>query len=127
MSFLDNLCTPAFLYTIISIFLLFILAFSYLVNTSGLSFIQIVVIFLFKIIFIVFLIFVLNFLCNKGYTGMSWFLFLLPYFIIFIVVSYLATINNNIQQQNNNKTSNNKTSNNKTSNNKTNINKILWL
>jgi hypothetical protein len=93
---LNKLCPPAFIYFVISIVFL-ILAIIFLTTGSidmntmclddnctkpGVAFL-----FVIKFLFILFWTWVLNFICRSGYTGVSWFLLVLPY--ILLIISFL--------------------------------------
>jgi hypothetical protein len=69
----SNLCTPAFIY--------FIISFIYLIINSLKKFdiMSIIV----NIIFIILWSFLLNFLCKMGYSIISWLIIILPFFILF--------------------------------------------
>jgi len=71
---LSSLCTPAMIYVVIAV-IGTIMGVFYEFQPLSL---------LVKVIFIMFWTWFLNFLCSKGYTGISWFLVLLP-FILFLV------------------------------------------
>jgi hypothetical protein len=74
-----SLCTPAALYAGIACLSLIMLIYErYAVSAI-----------LFQAFFIVAWTWVLNFLCSKGYTGISWFLVLLPF--IFMVIALVIT------------------------------------
>jgi len=72
MNFSD-LCTPAFIY--------FIISFVYLIINSFTNFniVGIIV----KIFFIMLWSWFLNFLCRNGYSIISWLIIVLPFFILF--------------------------------------------
>ena len=70
----SKLCTPAKIYFAIAVIASIIMLF------SGVSFISIFI----KLIFAFIWTFVLGWLCKKGFTGVSWFLVLLPYIIILL-------------------------------------------
>lgn len=76
---LRDLCTPAMLYLAISLFAILVALFNRMR----------VAIVLGKTLFVIFWTLVLNFLCQKGYKNVSWFLVLLPYFLI--LTSFLMT------------------------------------
>jgi hypothetical protein len=92
----SNLCTPAFLYLSISIIALVVMYLqnwgnnnvyclgSYDCYVSNTKFI-----FIIKLIYIVFWTWILNLICNAGFTQFAWFLFLLPFILLFIFISYL--------------------------------------
>jgi hypothetical protein len=74
------ICVPAMLYLILSIIALISMAFN---NFGTLSL-------LVKVFFVAIWTWFLNFLCNQGYTTISWILVLLPLivFILMILLSY---------------------------------------
>ena len=74
---LTDLCTPAFIYFLIGVVGL---AASLLMGMISIP------LSLIEMIFIVIWTWFLNFLCSKNYTGVSWFLVIIPYlFMIFLV------------------------------------------
>jgi hypothetical protein len=79
-STLGNLCTPAKLYLALSVIALIFVA------INSFSFITIII----KLIFIALWTFLLNWICSKGYTTISWILVLLPY-VLFILM-FLVTL-----------------------------------
>ena len=80
MSELSKLCTPAMLYLILSILAIL------MAIMKRASMMTIVV----KALFVLLWTWFLNFLCSKGYSGISWFLVLLPF--IFIVLAVFCAI-----------------------------------
>jgi hypothetical protein len=68
----ENLCTPAMIYLAISLFVVLGALF------KGIKIMAVLA----KTLFILFWTFILNFLCEKGYKSLSWFLVLLPYFLM---------------------------------------------
>lgn len=93
MTKLQTLCTPAYLYFIISIIGLVIIAIQNLGNTNKYtigSFSTVVpntlFIFFLKLVYIAFWTWVLNYLCKMGYGSLSWFLFLIPFLMFFVLI-----------------------------------------
>lgn len=91
-----NLCAPAHLYFVISIIGLIIIAFQNLGNTTKYtigSFSTLVpntlFIFFIKLLYIAFWTWVLNYLCQVGYTSVSWFLFLIPFILFFVLIGVM--------------------------------------
>ena len=99
----DNLCTPAQIYLIVS-FILMVLSYFGLnaisqqitLNQSNNSFLQSLnftyqkdtrTSYLIQAVFIVLWTWILSYLCRKGFSNLSWFLVLLPWFC-FIVFFY---------------------------------------
>jgi hypothetical protein len=81
-SFLSNLCTPAFVYLVISSITI-LLSVSY-----GIRFASILA----KMILVLIWTWFLNYLCLKDMKGLSWFLVLLPYLLIFVIVLFTVDI-----------------------------------
>ena len=73
---ISRICTPAMLYLILSILAIL----GAMVNDFSIMTI------LGKTIFVLIWTWFLNFLCSKGYGGISWFLVLLPFIFIIIVL-----------------------------------------
>jgi len=76
MNSISHICTPAMLYLVLSI--ITILG----AMMTDFSVISILV----KAIFVLIWTWFLNFLCSKGYGGISWFLVLLPFIMIIVVL-----------------------------------------
>jgi hypothetical protein len=79
MMSLSKLCSPALLY--------FVIAAISIVGAIFTKFQPLSI--MVKTLFVLFWTWFLNFLCNKGHTGIAWFLVLLP-FILLIVVGVIA-------------------------------------
>ena len=96
----NNLCTPAQIYLIIS-FILMILSYfglnaisqQFTLNQSNNSFLQSLnftyqkdarTSYVIQAVFIVLWTWVLSYLCNKGFSNLSWFLVLLPWVLMFL-------------------------------------------
>ena len=69
----SSLCTPAFIY--------FVISFIYLIISSLKSFNIMSIIF--NIVIIMVWSWILNFLCSNGYTIVSWVILILPFFVLF--------------------------------------------
>jgi len=67
-----TLCNPAMLYLILSIIAILV-GFSAQLNIG---------VFIVKLIWMIVWVYILNFLCSKGYTTVSWILVLLPFILI---------------------------------------------
>lgn len=72
----SKLCTPARIYFVIAVFATIVA----LVNGAT------VMMSLFQLFFAFIWTFILGWLCDKGYTSVSWFLVLLPYIIILLAM-----------------------------------------
>jgi len=96
-----HLCTPAFVYLLLSVFSIIILAFQNVGNTNTYCIgmyecdtVNTFIIFVFKIIYIIFWTFILNLLCKSGFTQLAWFLVILPFLLLFVIIG-LFVLNSN--------------------------------
>jgi hypothetical protein len=93
---LRNLCTPSYVYLVISIIALIIMLFqnfgnanmyclgSYTCDVSSTT-----LIFFIKILYVLFWTWILNLICRAGYSTISWFLVLLPFILMFVIISLM--------------------------------------
>jgi hypothetical protein len=93
---LKELCSPAALYFIISIFSLVVVLFqnlgnsnSYTVGSFSCRVPSTMMVFIIKLIYILFWTWVLNLICKDGHTGISWLLILLPWILLFVLIGML--------------------------------------
>ena len=93
---LKNLCTPAYVYLVISVIALIIMGFQnlgnnglYCVGYYSCNVSSVFMIFILKLFYIVFWTWVLNILCRGGAPGLAWFFVLLPYVLMFILIGML--------------------------------------
>jgi hypothetical protein len=86
-SFKSSYCTPAQVYLVFAIILLIVSS----IKTKP-TIISIII----HTLYIVFWTLLLNFICSRGYVGVSWFILLLPFIII--VGGILITIGSNISK-----------------------------
>ncbi len=91
-----NLCTPAHLYLVISVFAMIVMIFqnagntnSYCVGEFECPVPNTAMIFLAETIYILFWTFVLNAICKAGYKNFSWFLVLVPIILMAILIGLL--------------------------------------
>ena len=89
---LQGLCTPAYIYFVVSAIAFIICAFcnwknrnKYVVGTLELPVTDNVMIFVAKAVYIVFWTWILNLMCKDGHSSIAWMLILFP-FILFAVV-----------------------------------------
>ena len=99
-----SLCTPAFIFFIISVISLFVMIFENIENTNSYCIGNVScnvpntsMIFIVEIVFLVFWTWLLNFLCSRGYPGLSWFILLLPYIFLLLLVLLSASDIRNIE------------------------------
>ena len=88
---IKDLCTPAYVYLVISVISIILLLIQnkgntdvYCVGSLECDVPSTPLVFVVNIVYTVFWVFVLNAICKTGYTRISWFLVLLP-FILFLL------------------------------------------
>ena len=93
---LKELCTPASLYFVISMFCLIMVIIQNLGNTNSYNVGNFscrvpntFLIFVMKFIYIVFWTYILNLICKDGHIGISWLLVLLPWIMLFVIMVML--------------------------------------
>ena len=94
----QSLCTPAFIFFIISILSLFVMIFDNLENTHSFCFGNVScnvsntsMVFIVEIVFLVFWTWLLNFICSRGYSNVAWFILLFPYILLLMVILFIAS------------------------------------
>jgi hypothetical protein len=99
MKFIKKLCTPAYVYLVISSICIIILMFQnsgnedvYCVGGYECPVPSTPLIFLFKFIYVAFWTFVLDAICKAGYKQFSWFIVLLPFILFFVLLGLMMTI-----------------------------------
>ena len=100
---LKNLCTPAYLYLVISVITIIVLFFQnvgnvdvYCLGSYNCMVSSTPLIFLIKIIYVIFWTWILNLMCNAGATNLAWFFVLLPFILMFILIGLIFTSNINL-------------------------------
>ncbi len=90
---LRNLCTPSYVYLVVSMIAIFIMAFQnygnvnvYCLGTYSCIVSSTILIFLIKFIYVLFWTWILNLICISGATSLSWFLVLFPFILFFAIV-----------------------------------------
>ena len=90
---LSQLCTPSYVYFIISVLMIAIAVVQNLGNQTkynlGMFSCRVpscISVFIVKIIYILFWTWVLNLMCKDGHTGIAWFLVLLPFILLFVIL-----------------------------------------
>jgi hypothetical protein len=93
---LRKLCTPASLYFVISLVFLIILGVNNLEDSDRLCLGDYscyvgnnTMVFLLNAIYILFWTFILDLMCKNGYSGLSWFVLLLPFIISFLILALI--------------------------------------
>ena len=94
-----SLCTPAFIYILLSSIGIIILAYQnygnqnlYCVGNVNCPVESTTPVFIAKILYVLFWTFILNTLCSYGYYKLSWFILLLPFILFFVIVTVLGQV-----------------------------------
>lgn len=102
-----SLCTPAFIFFVLSVLSLFVMLLDNIQNTNSYCFGNVTckvantsTIFIVEILFLVFWTWVLNFICSRGYTSVAWFILLFPYIVLFGLLLFGASEIRNTTKQN---------------------------
>ena len=93
---LRNLCTPAYIYLVLSMLLLGVM---YIQNRNNINVYclgayecdvtNLTAIFLVKFVYILFWTWILNLICSSGFTSISWLLLLMPIILSFLLIALL--------------------------------------
>jgi hypothetical protein len=90
---LKDLCTPAFLYFVLSMIGLIVVVFQNIGNNNTYSLGSFsarvpntTMVFIAKFIYILFWTWILNLICKDGHTGIAWFLVLIPFILLFVIM-----------------------------------------
>ena len=95
---LRNLCTPSYVYLVISSIALIVMLYqnignvdtyclgSYTCNVSSTA-----LIFIIKAVYILFWTWVLNLMCKDGHSEIAWFLVLLPFIMLFVILGLVMS------------------------------------
>jgi len=93
---INDLCTPAMIYFVISIISLVVVLMqnlghnnSYHVGSFSCRVPNTTAVFVVKLIYILFWTYVLNLICKDGHTSLSWLLVLLPWILLFVMMGIL--------------------------------------
>ena len=93
---IKKLCTPAYVYLVISVISVVLLMIQnagndtrYCVGNFECNVPSTAMLFVGKALYVIFWTFILNALCNAGYSGISWFLILLPFLLFFIIIGMI--------------------------------------
>lgn len=93
---LRNLCTPSYVYLVISMIALFIMAINnygnvnvYCLGSYSCVVSSTFIIFLIKLFYILFWTWILNLICRAGAPNFAWFLVLLPFILFFLFIFML--------------------------------------
>jgi hypothetical protein len=97
---LKDLCTPSYVYLVISMIAVIIMAVQNYgnINTYCVGSLTCVVgstalVFAIKILYILFWTWILNLICKAGVPQLAWFLVLLPFILFFILIALMFSAN----------------------------------
>jgi hypothetical protein len=95
---LRNLCTPSYVYLVISIIILIVMIIqnygfsdTYCLGSYSCNVSSTMMIFIIKILYILFWTWILNLICRAGAPSFAWFLVLLPIVLMFALIAILMT------------------------------------
>ena len=90
---LRNLCTPSYVYLVISTIALIVMLYqnignvdTYCLGDYSCTVSSTALIFIIKAVYILFWTWVLNLMCNANATGIAWLVLLLPVIIMFVLI-----------------------------------------
>lgn len=93
---LSQLCTPSYVYFIISVLAIAISAvqnmgnkYKYSLGNFSCRVPSCIAVFMMKILYVLFWTWILNLMCKDGHSGIAWFLVLLPFVLLFVMVGSL--------------------------------------
>jgi hypothetical protein len=97
---LRKLCTPAYVYLVISVITIVVMLFQnignfdvYCLGAYNCSVYSTPLIFLVKIIYVLFWTWILNLMCSAGASSLAWFFVLLPFILMFVLLGLIFTSN----------------------------------
>jgi hypothetical protein len=101
---LRKLCTPAYIYLVISVFSIIIIMLQNTGNSNTYCMGQytcqvpnLFLIFAIKLVYVLFWTWILNLICKAGLPGVSWALLLFPFILMFIfIVIFMMSSSNDI-------------------------------
>lgn len=103
---LSQLCTPSYVYFIISVLAIAISALQNIGNrtkyTLGIFSCRVpscISVFVAKVFYILFWTWILNLMCKDGHSGIAWFLVLLPFVMLFVIMGAVMMHQNKEQKR----------------------------
>jgi hypothetical protein len=90
---LSQLCSPAYVYFIISVLAIIISGVQNMGNSKkyalGMFSCDVpscIIVFVIKVLYILFWTWILNLICKDGHSGIAWFLVLIPFILLFVIM-----------------------------------------
>lgn len=98
---LRHLCTPAYVYLVISMIAIIIMAFQnighdnlYCIGHYDCNVSNVTMIFVLKVLYVIFWTWVLNIICRGGVPALAWFFVISPFVLMFIFIGMMLTQRN---------------------------------
>jgi hypothetical protein len=98
---LRNLCTPSYVYLVVSIIFLFVVLLqnytytdTYCLGSYSCSVPSTMMVFIIKILYVLFWTWVLNLICRAGAPMFAWLLVLFPIILMFLLITMYMIANN---------------------------------
>jgi H+/Cl- antiporter ClcA len=105
---LSQLCTPAYVYFIISFLAIVISAIQnmgnnkiYTLGTFSCNVPSCLAVFIVKIVYILFWTYILNLICKDGHKGIAWLLVLFPFILLFVIIALAMMYQKNNKKKKN--------------------------
>lgn len=99
MKNINNVCSPAYFYLMLSLVALIVSLYDNMNNFNSNNMYCVgnykchvpstITVFVLNILYIAFWTFALNCLCRSGYTNIAWFLVLIPFILFFVIIGYV--------------------------------------
>lgn len=93
---LRKLCTPAYVYLVISMIAILVMAIQnynnvdvYCLGDYSCNNVNVTLLFIIKFVYVLFWTWILNLICNAGATNLAWFLVIFPFLLLFILLALL--------------------------------------
>ena len=97
---MPSLCTPASIYFTISVIFLIVVFIqnygnvnTYCLGVQSCNVSSTFLVFAIKLVYVLFWTWILNLMCNAGASGIAWFLVLIPFIIMFLLLSMMMASN----------------------------------
>ena len=110
---LNQLCTPSYIYFIISIVGLVFMSIQNLGNSQlyclGNFSCQVpstIAIFIIKVVYVLFWTWILNLMCKDGHTNVAWLLVMFPFILLFVILGTVMLYQKDKQKKSKNKNKN---------------------
>jgi hypothetical protein len=94
---LKKLCTPAYVYLVISVISIVALMFqnggnvnTYCIGSFECPVPSTALVFFIKFLYVAFWTFILDLMCKSGYKQLSWFLVILPFILFFVLIGLMV-------------------------------------